>query len=90
MTYTLARTTDTEYELRDDAGNVIATFSPPVKVPDDIIDAILDNEIKEAEREVEEDLDIPEKDKPAEKRRRSVKRPIRVIQKGDWEIVDER
>lgn len=43
MTYVLARITDTEYELRNDAGNVIKTFSPPVTTPNDIIDPILDD-----------------------------------------------
>lgn len=43
MTYTVARTTDTEYELRNDAGTVITTFSSPITLPHDIIDAILDD-----------------------------------------------
>jgi len=43
MTYTLARISDDRYELRNKAGDVVDTFSPPVTVPDDIIDAILDD-----------------------------------------------
>jgi len=79
MTYTLARTSDTEYELRDDAGNVITTLSPPVTVPNDIIDAIINEEIPGASESP---------DQPATKG--AVKSALKVLISRDWEVIDER
>lgn len=43
MTYKLRRTSDSNFDLENDSGTVIASFTPPVTTPDDIIDAILED-----------------------------------------------
>lgn len=41
--YELHRLSDQDYELRDPSGKVLATYTAPVTVPNDVLDAILDD-----------------------------------------------
>lgn len=43
MSYRLVRTSQQNYDLQDPDGNVIASYSPPVETPGDVLPAILDD-----------------------------------------------
>jgi len=53
MTYRIVRTDDNNVNLEDEEGNVINSFEPPVRVPEDIIDDIMNHAgLDEAQRQV--------------------------------------